>query len=149
MSLFSKIAAAAKSTVLWLETQIVKLEKEVPTIERVVDAGLSYITPVLTIALTAVGDPAAAAIVSKVVAEAHNDLLAASALVTDFGPTPTAASIFNAVKENLAALLTAGHVTSATSVAAVSKAVSEIGLLGSAVQTAADNISAAAAAPTA
>jgi hypothetical protein len=99
---------------------------------------------VLTLALSAAGDGPAAAIVADAINQAHVDLHAASALVTDFGPTPTAASVFDAVKANLSALLTAGHVTSATSVAAVTKAVSEIGVLGAAVSTAASAVEAAA-----
>lgn len=139
-SIFAEIAAAEHSTVAWLEKELAKLVGEAPTIEKVIDSGLTYITPVLQIALSSLGDPAAAAVVGTVVTEAQSDLLAASALVTDFGPTPTAASIFASVKANLAALLTAGHVKSSTSVSAVNKAVSEIGLLGTAVQTAADKL---------
>jgi hypothetical protein len=83
-----------------------------------------------------------------VVNEAQTDLSVASALVADFGPTPTAASAFASVQTNLNGLLTAGHVKSTTAVAAVTKAVSEVGVIAQAVQTAASQIKAAAA-PTA
>jgi hypothetical protein len=147
MSIFSAIAAAEHSTVAWLEKELAALEGKAPTIERVIDAGLSYIGPVLQIGLAAVGEAPVAAAVGTVIAKAHSDLAAASALVTDFGATPTAASIFASVKTNLSSLLTAGQVTSTTAVAAVTKAVNEVGLLGSAVQTAATAIAAAAATP--
>jgi hypothetical protein len=143
-SIFTGVSNAEHSTVAWLEHAMVVFVHEAPTIEKVIDAGLSYIGPVLTLALTAAGDGPAAAIVTDAINQAHIDLHAASALVTDFGPTPTAASVFSAVEANLSALLAAGHVTNATSVAAVTKAVSEIGVLGAAVGAAVSAVEAAA-----
>lgn len=144
-SVFHGIDKAAHSTVAWLEKQLAALVKAAPKIEHVVDAGLAYIGPVLELSLTTIGEGEAAAKVVDVVREAQGALNAASALVTDFGPSPTAASIFNSVEANLKALLTAGHVTNAQSVAAVQKAVDEIGLIGAAVGDAATAISGAAA----
>lgn len=144
MSIFSKIASAEHSTVAWLEKELAAFVQKAPAIEHVIDASLSYIGPVLSIALSATGEGAMVPIVNSVITQAQNDLKAASALVTDFGPTPTAASIFSAVEKNLGALLTAGHVTSTTSVAAVTKAVSEIGVLSAAVSAAVTGITAAA-----
>lgn len=144
MSIFSKIAAAEHSTVAWLEKELTLLEKKAPAIEKVIDVGLSYIGPVLQIALESIGDTAVAALVGKVISQAHSDLLVGSALVNDFGATPTAASIFESVKTNLSDLLTAGHVTSTVSVAAVNKAVNEIALLGTAISTAVTNVATAA-----
>lgn len=135
-SVFNGLVKAEHSTVAWLEKELVAFEKAAPTIEKVIDAGLAYIGPVLQLALTDVGKSDVADEVGNVVTQAQNDLKAASALVTDFGPTPTAASIFSSVEANLSALLTAGHVTSTVAVAAVNKAVAEIGLLGAAVGTA-------------
>jgi hypothetical protein len=143
MSIFTKIEGVEHSTIVWLDGELLKIEGAEPKIASLVDTGLTYITPCLQIALSAVGDPAAAAIVGSVSVQAQKDLAVASALVTDFGPTPTAASAFAAVQTNLSALLTAGHVTSATSVAAVTKAVSEVGVLATAVSTAATAISGA------
>src|SRR5271168_1462721 len=125
-SFFKDIENAEHSTVAWIEKELATLVGDAPTIERVVDAGLSYIGPVLEIALAAVGQTAVATVVENVVNQAENDLQAASALITDFGPTPTAASIFASVKANLGALLTAGHVASTAAVAAVNKAVAEV-----------------------
>lgn len=143
-SIFTGIAKAEHSTVAWLEKELAAFVGEAPTIEKVIDAGLSYIEPVLTLALDGVGDEAAATVVGNVIDEAQADLKAASALVTDFGPTPTAASIFKSVEANLQALLTASHVTSTQSVAAVNKAVSEVGVLGAAVEAAVTGIENAA-----
>jgi hypothetical protein len=145
-SLFAKIEGAEKSTAAWIEKRLEEIEGEAPAIGKVIDASLTYITPVLQIALGATGDPAAAAVVGKVAAQAETDLSVASALVSDFGPTPTAATAFASVKTNLSALLTAGHVTSTTAVAAVTKAVNEVGVLATAVQVAAAGITTAATA---
>lgn len=145
-SVFHGIDKAAHSTVAWLEKQLAALVKAAPKIEHVIDAGLAYVGPVLELSLTTIGEGDAAAKVVDVVREAQGALNAASALVTDFGPSPTAASIFNSVQSNLKELLTAGHVTNTQSVAAVQKAVDEIGLIGAAVGEAATAISGAAAA---
>jgi hypothetical protein len=145
MSFFSKIVAAEHSTVAWLEKELIALEKQAPTIERVIDAGLTYVGPVLQIGLTAIGDAPEAALVAAVISKAQIALKAASALVTDFGPTPTAASMFSAVSSDLGSLLSAAQVKNATTIATVTKAVSEVGLLASAVQTAATAVVAAAA----
>jgi hypothetical protein len=146
-SIFAGLAKAEHSTMAWLEKGLVAFVQDEPKIEQVIDAGLSYVGPVLVLALDGLGQEATATVAEGVIVQAHNDLQAASALVTDFGPTPTAASIFAAVEKNLGALLTAGHVTSATSVAAVKKAVNEVGVLGAAVSTAVANIAAATKTP--
>jgi hypothetical protein len=144
-SLLSKIEGAEHSTVAFLEKVLIEVEGKEPKIAAVIDATLKYVAPVLQIALLATNDPAAAAIVGAVSTQAQTDLAVASAVVTDFGPTPSAATAFAAVATNLNGLLTAGHVTSSTGVAAVTKVVSEIGVLSSAAQVAATAISAAAA----
>ncbi len=148
MSIFSAIVKAEHSTVAWLEKELTVFEKKAPAIAKVIDAGLSYINPVLQIALDALGKSEDAAIVGNVVSEAQKDLAVASATVTDFGPTPTAATIFGSVQANLSNLLTAGHVTNSTSVSAVNKVVNEVGVLGAAVSEAAAGITAAVNAST-
>jgi hypothetical protein len=149
MSIFTKIetkiVSAEHSTFAWIEKELTAIHGEAPAIEKVINAILKYVGPVLQIALVASGNPAAAAAAGLIITEAKTDLAVASALVTDFGPTPTAASAFTSVQTNLSGLLTAGHVTSTQSVAAVTKAVSEVGVIASAVQVAATAISAAAA----
>lgn len=144
MSLFTSIASAEHSTMAWIEKELTALEGAEPKIEKVVDAGVSYIGPVLEIALDALGQTAAATEVGAIVSKAQTDLTAVNALITDFGPTPTAASVLASVKTNLSTILTDANVTNATSVAAVTKAVNEVGVLGSAISTAATAISAAA-----
>jgi hypothetical protein len=141
---FTEVVGLEHTTMAWIEKTLAEVEGKAPGIEKIIDAGITYITPVLQIATNAAGDPALAAQIGAVSAQAKTDLAVASALVTDFGPTPTAASAFTAVQTNLGALLTAGHVKSAQSVAAVSKAMNEVGAIATAVQTAATAIGSAA-----
>jgi hypothetical protein len=149
MGFFAEVEGLEHTTMAFIEKVLTDVEGKEPELAKIIDAGIKYITPALQIALSATGDPAAAAVVGSVAAQAEEDLSVASALVTDFGPTPTAASAFAAVQASLSSLLTAGHVTSTKSVTAVTKAVGEVGAIASAVQTAATAISAAAAAPVA
>jgi hypothetical protein len=146
-SVFNGISSAAHSTVAWLEKELVAFTKAAPKLEQIVDAGLAYIGPVLQLALTATGEGDAAKIVGDVIHEAQADLTAASALVTDFGPTPTAASVFASVADHLSTLLTDGHVKNPQSVAAVTKAVTEVGLLGSAIEAAVKALESASSTP--
>jgi len=146
-SIVLKFEGAEKSTMAWIEKELLLVEGKEPTIERVIDAGLTYLGPVLVIGLTAIGEPAIAAVVAPVIAKAHQDLLVASALVTDLGPTPNAAALFESVQTNLSGLLTAGNIKSTKTVTAITKAVSEIGTLGSAVKAAAAQVAAAALPP--
>lgn len=147
MSIFSKIASAEHTFAAYVEKELEKIEGEAPEIERVIDATLDYAGPALQLALSLTGNTVAAAAVGPIIAEAHKDLAVASALVYDFGPNPTAASMFKATAADLSGLLTAGHVTNATSIAAVTKVVANVGSLGSAVQLAAAAIAASATAP--
>lgn len=144
MSFFGGITKAVHSTVAWLEKEMTIFEREAPTIERVIDASLTYIGPALQIGLDAIGQTEAATLSGVVIKKAQSDLQVASALVYDFGPTPTAATIFSSVETNLGALLAAGQIKNATTVATVTKAVNEVGVLASAVQTAATAIGSAA-----
>ena len=149
MSIFSGIEKAAHTFAAWAEKELTVLEGKAPTIERVIDTTLSYVGPALELGLDALNQPAIAAEVATVVAKAQSDLKAASALVTDFGPTPTAASAFTAVQTNLSSLLTAGQITNPTTVATITKSVAEVGAVAAAVQVAATAIAASVAPPTA
>ena len=144
ISFLHKVEGAEKSTVAYIEKTLTEVEGNAPAIERLVDASLSYIGPVLQIGLGALGQTALAADVGPIIAKAQGMLVAASATVTDFGATPTAGSAFTAVATNLSALLAAGQVKNPQTVATFTKAIAEIGTLGKAVQAAAAAISAAA-----
>jgi hypothetical protein len=148
-SFFAKLVAAEKSTVAWLEKEVTVIEGKAPGIEKVIDTTLTYVGPLLTAGLEAAGDPAVAALIAPIFVKAKTDLAVASALVADLGPTPTAASAFTSVATNLAGILTAIQVKSPTTITAVTKAVSEVGVLAAGVTAAATAIVASAApAPT-
>lgn len=149
MSFFSAIEKAEHSTVAWLEKEITALENKAPTIERVVDAGIAYVGPLLQLALTSIGAGGAAAAINTVITAAQAKIHAASALITDFGPTPTAASMFSTVQTELSGILSLIDVKNTTAVSQVTKAVNEVGVLAAGVQTAAAAITAAAEPPAA
>lgn len=135
-SFLTKIEGEAKSTVAWVEKALTEIEGNAPAIERLVDASLNYIGPVLQLGLGALGQTALAAEVGPVIAKAQNMLLAASATITDFGPSPTAVSAFKSVAANLSELLAAGQVKNPQTVATFTKAIAEIEKLGEAVANA-------------
>jgi hypothetical protein len=145
MSIFSGIASADHTFVAWAEKELTKVEKAAPTIEKVVDTGIAYLTPVLNIALAATGAGAVVPEVDEVISEAQKDLMVVSSVIYDFGPTPTAASMFASIKTNLQGLLSAGHIKSATGTAAVNKAIGEVDAMGAAVSAAASKLTEAAA----
>ena len=145
MSFWSKIVGIEHTFTAWVAKELTAIEGAEPKIERVVDATLSYAGPALQMVLQATGQTVASGVVGNVISQAQSDMKVASALVYDFGPTPTAASAFSAVQNNLMSLLSAGHVTDPKSVQAVQKVVNEIGAVSVAVGTAATQIQAAAA----
>lgn len=133
MSLFSKIATAAKTFAVYAEKELAKLVGATPKIEAVASTVLKYVGPALQILVTAEAGGAAGAVVGNVIGEAQKDLIAAGSLIYDFGATPTAASLIDSVSKNIGALLTAGHVTNINSVATATKIVSNLDSLAAAM----------------
>lgn len=133
MSLFSRIANAEHTFATWAEKELAKLSADAPAIEEVAATVLKWAIPAISIIVGAEAGPAAGAIVSDIGAEAQRDLTAVGGLIYDFGATPTAASAVASVQKNLAALLTAGHITNPVSGANVTKVVNSLGALVSAL----------------
>lgn len=133
MSFFSKIAAAEHTFAAWAEKTLEALFTEAPKIEQVASTILTYVGPAIQTIVTAEAGSAAGSVVSSVLKQAQSDLTAVSGLIYDFGATPSAANIINAVKANLGALLTVGHITNPTSVATVTKVTNELNTLASAI----------------
>lgn len=129
MSIFKGIANVKHTFAGWAEKELAKLFKDAPKIEQVADAILTYVGPALQTIVTLEAGAPAGAIVGKVIREAQLDLTAANGAIYDFGPSPSAASIINGVKENLGALLAAGHVTNPASVTNINQVVSELDVL--------------------
>ena len=117
----------------WAEKEIQLIEGKAPAIEAVAASVLKYAGPALqTIVSVEAGAPAGAA-VGAVVADAQAGLTAASGLLYDFGASPTVGSVVASVQTNLSALLSASKVSNPNSVATVTKVVSELGSLATAL----------------
>lgn len=121
----------------WCEKELAALAGKAPAIEQVAASVLKYAGPALQTVVTAEAGAPAGAIVGKVVADAQAGLTAASGLIYDFGATPSAGSVIASVQSNLAALLSAGHITNANSTATVTKVVNELASLAGALTPAA------------
>lgn len=137
MSIFTDIEKAEHTFAAWAEKELEKVYSEAPKIEQIADAVLKYAGPALQIVATAEGGSAAGQVVGSVISDAQTSLVAASGLIADAGPTPTAASIVSSVQTNLSSLLTAGHVSNPTSVALTTKVVNSLGALSTALTNAA------------
>jgi len=129
MSIFKGIADVEHTFAGWAEKELAKLFEEEPKIEQVADAVLTYVGPALQTVVTLEAGSPASPLVGKVIREAQSDLTAANGAIYDFGPSPSAGSIINGVKENLAALLVAGQVRNPSSIANVNQVVSELDVL--------------------
>ena len=142
--IISKIEGAEHTFAAWAEKEWTAIYGEAPKIEQIADNVLKYVGPALQIAVTAEGGATAGTAVSNVVTKAQSDLIAASALITDFGPTPEAANVLASVKANLSTLLTDTGVKNPKAVKAVTNAVNSLDVLTTAVKQAV----AASASPT-
>jgi len=142
----SKVEGAEKTFAGWIVKEYKQLYLKEPEIEQVVDTVVDYAEPALIIALNDCGGAAVAPEVAAVISEAQSDLKVASALIYDFGATPTAASIVAAVKNNLASLLADGHVKDAATQAKFTLIINAIGVVATAIANAVANLAAKPAA---
>ena len=134
--IISKIEGAEHTFAAYAEKEWAAIYGEAPKIEQVADSIIKYVGPALQIAVTAEGGAAAGTAVGTVVSKAQSDLIAASALINDFGATPNAAAVLTTVKANLSTLLTDTGVKSPTAVKAVTNAVNSLDVLTTAVKQA-------------
>ncbi len=135
-AIVNDVEGANKTFIGWIVKEYAALYKNEPTIEQIVDTTINYAEPALIIILDAVGGAAVAPEVAAVITEAQADLKVVSALIYDFGATPTAASIAAAVKSNLSGLITAGHFKDAVTQAKFTLIVNTVGTLATAIATA-------------
>lgn len=136
MSLLSAIKNAEHSFVAYAEKAWAKLYAATPKIEQLASTTLKYVGPALQMVVSAELGAPAGAIVGNVIKEAQTDLLAAGSLIYDFGATPSLASIFTGVNNDLAGLLADGHVKSPASVGIVNRVIKEIEVLAGAIENA-------------
>jgi len=136
MSFLDKFKNFAHTFTAWVAKEYTKLYAVEPTINAVADSVFKYAIPAIQILVGMEAGAPAATAVGAIAAEAQSSLHAASALIYDFGPSPTITGIVKGVQDNLGALLTAGHITNPASVDATNKIVNSLGALVSALPTA-------------
>lgn len=136
MSLLTTIKNAEHTFAAYAEKVWAKIYGATPKIASIISTVLKYVGPALQMVVTAEAGGPAGAIVGSVIGEVQTDLLAASSLVYDFGASPSLSSVFSGVTSDLSALLTAGHIKSAGSVAIVNRVIQEIEVLATAVENA-------------
>lgn len=137
MSFITAIEGEAKTFAGWAEKELGKLSKEAPAIEKVVDTVVQYVGGAASIIAGLEGGPAASTAVSAAVSGIQSGVTALSGLVTDFGATPTAASIAASLATNASTLLAAAKVTNPKSVTAATAIVSNLNSLATALSVAA------------
>lgn len=127
-SFWQKIQSFDHSFLAWWGKEFAKFQKAEPEIVQGLDAVTKYAVPALDIAVAAAGGPAAiGAEAATAIAEAQTGLSVASSLVNDFGPTPTAASVYSGIQQNLSGILTLDGVKNQTTVDAITKVVNLVG----------------------
>ncbi|HEX5234148.1 MAG TPA: hypothetical protein VFW25_02330 [Silvibacterium sp.] len=134
---WQRIKADEHSFLAWWAKEFAKFRKGEPQIVEGLDALTKYAVPALDIAVAAAGGPAGiGAEAAGVIAEAQTGLSVASSLVDDFGPTPTAASVYGGIQSNLSGLLALDGVKNPTTVSAITKVVNLVGSTASAISAA-------------
>ena len=120
----------------WAELELEKLVGATPKIEQVTDSILTYVGGAAGVIATAEGGPAAGAATMKLVSMLQSGVTALSGLVTDFGATPTAASMASSLATNTQALLAAAEVKNLSSVKAGTAIITNLTNLAKALTTA-------------
>ena len=100
------------------------------------DTILKYVGGAATIIAGLEGGPAASALVSGAVSEIQTGVVALNGLITDFGATPTAASMAASLAANAQSLLAAAQVKNPASVTAATAIVTNLTNLATALTTA-------------
>ena len=131
MSLISALHTFAS----WAEGELAKLVKDEPKIEHVADTVLTYVGGAASIIAGIEGGTAASTAVSGVLTGIRTGVTALSGLITDFGPTPTAATLAASIAANANSLLTAGHVTNPVSLKAANGIITNLNALAQALTT--------------
>jgi hypothetical protein len=131
MGFLSNLVSKEHTFVAWAEKELGILSVEAPTLAKEVDTIVAYVGGIAGVLAGIEGGPAAAAAVTSAVDAVHVGITALSGLVTDFGATPTAATMAASLVTNASALLAAAKVTNAGSVDAATKIINNLGALAS------------------
>ncbi len=135
-AIIAKIEGAEHTFVGWAVKEYAKLYKAEPAIEQTVDEVVPYAQSAIVIVMEMAGAGAAVPEVTAIITEVQRDLKVMSALIHDFGPTPTAASIAQGVKDNLASLAAAGHIKDPITLAKLQLIIKTVGVLATAIANA-------------
>ena len=133
MSFISKIEGAEHTFAAWAEKELTTLSKDAPAITKVADSILKYVGGALEIVVGLEAGAPAAAEVTAAVNTAQAGVTALNGLISDYGATPTAATVASSIATNLAPILTAAKVSNPVSVAAVTAVVSNLTTLATAL----------------
>jgi len=129
MSFLIELKNAEHTFCNWAKNEVTKILGEAPTFLQIADTTLAYAGPVLVTLLQPIAGSAVSGEVQSVISESIQDITVVRAVITDAGPTPSAASMIASIQNNLAAALTAGHITNPASVALVNKVLKEFAAL--------------------
>lgn len=128
----------------WAATEWAKIYSDAPKIEHAADTALKYAIPATGIIVQELGTAPEAQKAVSILTEAQKDMQAASGLIYDFGPHPSAGSILGGVQSNLSGILQDAHVKSTGTVAKITNVINAIAPIAEALAPVA--ISAVAAA---
>ena len=120
----------------WAEKELGKLFQEAPKIESIADTILQYAGGAASIIAGLEGGPAASAAVNSAISAIKTGTVALNGLITDFGATPTTASIASSLATNASSLLAAAQVKNPASVKAATAIVTNLTSLATALTTA-------------
>ena len=132
MSWIGTLVKDTESVASKIEHELEVLWTKAPTAEAVISTTLTYVGPLLETVVTVEAGAAAGTAVTAVINKAEQDLVAAKALITTVGPTPSIASLISGVSNNLSSLLTAANISDPKSVATVKLVISELAAVASA-----------------
>jgi hypothetical protein len=106
-----------------IESDFSKLFSKAPTVLQVVSTDIAVVAPVVETIITLTGNEAGAAGVALVVNQVEVDLTTALTVIKTSGSTASVKSVLQAVVSNLPAILSAGDIKDAATLAKVEAAV--------------------------
>lgn len=137
MSFISALENDVHTFAAWAEKELGKMSSEAPAITKIVDTIMQYVGGAASILAGLEGGAAASAAVTSAAGAIQAGVTAVSGLVTDFGATPTVASIATSLVTNSSALLAAAKVTNPASVKAANAIVANLTTLATSLSAAA------------
>lgn len=126
MSFLDTLKKWEHSFTTWAATEWTKIYNEAPKVEHAADTALKYAIPAAGILVQELGTAPEAQKAVSVLTEAQKDMQAASGLIYDFGPNPSAGSILSGVQSNLTGILEDAHVKNTNTVGKITNVINAI-----------------------